>query len=99
MVTSPDLHCMQLYTPYQGSDLPSAGVWPGLGCDCQGGGNAGVCAAISAAERDCTVLVIEAAPADMRGGNTRHTRNLRAMHDAPTMCLLIAIVSKNIGMI
>ena len=64
-----------------------------------GGGNAGVCAAISAAERDCTVLVIEAAPADMRGGNTRHTRNLRAMHDAPTMCLPIAIVSKNIGMI
>jgi len=49
-----------------------------------GGGNAGVCAAISAAERDCNVLVIEAAPADMRGGNTRHTRNLRAMHDAPT---------------
>ena len=49
-----------------------------------GGGNAGVCAAIAAAERDCSVLVIEAAPADMRGGNTRHTRNLRAMHDAPT---------------
>ncbi|MDA0333165.1 MAG: FAD-dependent oxidoreductase, partial [Proteobacteria bacterium] len=49
-----------------------------------GGGNAGVCAAISAAERDCNVLVVEAAPADMRGGNTRHTRNLRAMHDAPT---------------
>ncbi|MDC0476722.1 FAD-dependent tricarballylate dehydrogenase TcuA [Alphaproteobacteria bacterium] len=49
-----------------------------------GGGNAGVCAAIAAAERDCSVLVIEAAPAGMRGGNTRHTRNLRAMHDAPT---------------
>ena len=49
-----------------------------------GGGNAGVCAAIAAAARDCSVLVIEAAPADMRGGNTRHTRNLRAMHDAPT---------------
>ena len=49
-----------------------------------GGGNAGVCAAIAAAERDCSVLVIEAAPADMRGGNTRHTRNLRAMHEAPT---------------
>lgn len=49
-----------------------------------GGGNAGVCAAIAAAERDCSVLVIEAAPANMRGGNTRHTRNLRAMHDAPT---------------
>jgi tricarballylate dehydrogenase len=49
-----------------------------------GGGNAGVCAAIAAAERDCSVLVIEAAPADMRGGNTRHTRNLRALHEAPT---------------
>ena len=49
-----------------------------------GGGNAGGGAAIAAAERDCSVLVIEAAPADMRGGNTRHTRNLRAMHDAPT---------------
>jgi len=49
-----------------------------------GAGNAGVCAAISAAERDCSVLVLEAAPVDMRGGNTRHTRNLRAMHDAPT---------------
>ena len=49
-----------------------------------GGGNSGVCAAIAAAERDCSALVIEAAPADMRGGNTRHTRNLRAMHDAPT---------------
>ena len=49
-----------------------------------GGGNSGVCAAIAAAERDCSVLVIDAAPADMRGGNTRHTRNLRAMHDAPT---------------
>ena len=49
-----------------------------------GGGNAGVCAAISAAERGCKVLVIDAAPADLRGGNTRHTRNLRAMHEAPT---------------
>ena len=45
-----------------------------------GGGNSGECAAIAAAERDWSVLVIDAAPADMRGGNTRHTRNLRAMH-------------------
>ena len=29
-------------------------------------------------------LVIDSAPRDMRGGNTRHTRNLRAMHDEPT---------------
>ncbi len=49
-----------------------------------GGGNAGVCAAITATERSCKVLVIDTAPRDMRGGNTRHTRNLRAVHDAPT---------------
>ena len=49
-----------------------------------GAGNAGVCAAITAIERDCRVLVIDTAPRDMRGGNTRHTRNLRAVHDEPT---------------
>ena len=49
-----------------------------------GAGNAGLCAAITAAEAGCSVLIIEAAPKDMRGGNTRHTRNLRAMHDEPT---------------
>ena len=49
-----------------------------------GAGNAGLCAAISAKEAGCSVLVVEAAPRDMRGGNTRHTRNLRAMHDEPT---------------
>ena len=49
-----------------------------------GAGNAGLCAAITAAEAGCSVLVIEAANRDMRGGNTRHTRNLRAMHEEPT---------------
>jgi tricarballylate dehydrogenase len=49
-----------------------------------GAGNAGLCAAITAAESGCSVLVIESAPKGMRGGNTRHTRNLRAMHDEPT---------------
>ena len=49
-----------------------------------GGGNAGVCAAITAAERGCSVLVIETAPREFRGGNTRHTRNLRSVHDEPT---------------
>jgi tricarballylate dehydrogenase len=29
------------------------------------------------------VLVLEAAPRHFRGGNSRHTRNLRCMHDAP----------------
>ena len=49
-----------------------------------GAGNAGLSAAITAREAGCKTLVIEAAPKDMRGGNTRHTRNLRACHDAPT---------------
>lgn len=49
-----------------------------------GAGNAGLCAAIAAAEAGCSVMVVEAAPRDMRGGNTRHTRNLRAMHEEPT---------------
>ncbi len=52
-----------------------------------GGGNAALCAAITAARAGCRVLVIEGAPAFYRGGNTRHTRNLRCAHDgsAPTM--------------
>lgn len=49
-----------------------------------GGGNAALCAAIAARERGAAVLVLEAAPQYMRGGNSRHTRNLRCMHDAPS---------------
>jgi tricarballylate dehydrogenase len=48
-----------------------------------GGGNAALCAAISAREGGATVLVVESAPKHFRGGNSRHTRNLRSMHDAP----------------
>jgi len=48
-----------------------------------GGGHAGLCAAITAAEDGRQVCLLERAPAVMRGGNTRHTRNLRAMHDGP----------------
>jgi tricarballylate dehydrogenase len=49
-----------------------------------GGGNAALCAALTARAAGATVLVLEAAPRDFRGGNSRHTRNLRCMHDAPT---------------
>ena len=48
-----------------------------------GGGNAALCAAISASRLGAKVVILEAADRSMRGGNTRHTRNLRAMHDAP----------------
>jgi tricarballylate dehydrogenase len=49
-----------------------------------GGGNAGLCAAIAARQGGASVLVLEQAPRDLRGGNTRHARNLRLAHDAPS---------------
>ena len=48
-----------------------------------GGGNAALCAALTAREAGASVLVLEAAPREWRGGNSMHTRNLRCMHDAP----------------
>lgn len=49
-----------------------------------GGGNAALCAALTAATAGATVTVLECAPRSFRGGNSRHTRNLRCTHDAPT---------------
>ena len=48
-----------------------------------GGGNAALCAAITAREAGASVLLLEAAPRAWRGGNSMHSRNLRCMHDAP----------------
>ncbi len=48
-----------------------------------GGGNAGLCAAIAASSSGARVLVLEVAPRSLRGGNSRHTRNLRCMHEGP----------------
>src|SRR6202451_1754200 len=49
-----------------------------------GGGNAALCAAIGARRLGASVLVLECAPKFYRGGNTRHTRNMRCAHDAAT---------------
>ncbi|WP_233270565.1 FAD-dependent tricarballylate dehydrogenase TcuA [Chachezhania sediminis] len=49
-----------------------------------GGGNAALCAAIAARRAGKRVLVLEAAPKFYRGGNTRHTRNMRCAHDHAT---------------
>ena len=49
-----------------------------------GGGNAALCAAISARRAGASVLVLEGAPKFYRGGNTRLTRNMRCAHDAET---------------
>ncbi len=55
-----------------------------------GGGNAALCAAISAVEcaremgQNLKVALLESSPQKWRGGNSQHTRNLRSMHNAPT---------------
>jgi tricarballylate dehydrogenase len=49
-----------------------------------GGGNAGLCAAITARRAGARVLVLESAIKDFRGGNSRHTRDIRYMHRAAT---------------
>lgn len=48
-----------------------------------GGGNAGICAAIAAREAGATVTLLERGPRHMRGGNSRHTRDIRHAHDEP----------------
>ncbi len=45
-----------------------------------GGGNAALCAAMTAREAGADVLLLESAPREFRGGNSRHTRNLRYCH-------------------
>ena len=55
-----------------------------------GGGNAALCAALMAREAGASVLLLEAAPVEWRGGNSMHVRNLRCMHDAPQDVLLHA---------
>ncbi|MGE3268962.1 MAG: FAD-dependent tricarballylate dehydrogenase TcuA [Chloroflexota bacterium] len=45
-----------------------------------GGGNAAMCAALSARSEGAEVLVLEGAPEHFRGGNSRHTRDVRYMH-------------------
>jgi tricarballylate dehydrogenase len=48
-----------------------------------GGGNAGLCAALTAREHGSRVLLLERAPEWRRAGNTRHTRNIRCVNNDP----------------
>jgi tricarballylate dehydrogenase len=47
-----------------------------------GGGNAGLCAAMAAREQGSRVVILERGQAHLRGGNSRHTRNVRTAHYA-----------------
>jgi len=47
-----------------------------------GAGNAALAAAMTARDLGARVLVLERADRALRGGNTRHTRNVRCVHDA-----------------
>ncbi len=46
-----------------------------------GGGNAGLCAAMTAKRGAASVLLLESSPEVFRGGNSRHTRDIRYMHE------------------
>jgi tricarballylate dehydrogenase len=45
-----------------------------------GGGNAGLCAALSARAAGARVLVLERSSREWRGGNSKYTRNIRCAH-------------------
>ena len=49
-----------------------------------GGGNAALCAAITAKRErpSASVILLESSPKVVRGGNSRHTRNIRYIHPA-----------------
>jgi tricarballylate dehydrogenase len=46
-----------------------------------GGGNAALVSALTARDEGASVLVLECADPIFRGGNSRHTRNIRCVHD------------------
>ena len=52
-----------------------------------GGGHAGLVAAITAREAKADVVLLDSAASHARGGNSRHTRNLRVAHNAPVATL------------
>lgn len=49
-----------------------------------GAGNAAMSAALTARQMGASVLMIESANRDLRGGNSRHVRNIRYAHNAAT---------------
>ena len=61
-----------------------------------GGFNAALCAALMAREAGATVLLLESAPPEWRGGNSMHVRDLRCVHDVPQDVLIDAYPEEEI---
>lgn len=60
---------------------PSSGLDESWDVVVIGGGNAALVSALSARDQGATVLLLERAPVVFRGGNSRHTRNIRCVHN------------------
>ncbi|MDH2900841.1 MAG: FAD-dependent tricarballylate dehydrogenase TcuA [archaeon] len=58
-----------------------ASSFPRLDLIVVGGGNAGLCAAMSAADTGKSVLLLERAPEEWRGGNSKYTRDIRCCQE------------------
>lgn len=67
-----------------GAEVPMTDALPHCDVLVVGGGNAALCAALSARRAGASVLLLERAPKALRGGNARHSRNFRVVHEEPT---------------
>nr|MBP6817467.1 FAD-dependent oxidoreductase [Burkholderiaceae bacterium] len=81
---------MQWWLPQDGGGTAVSGDAVKVDVLVIGGGNAALCAALMAREAGASVMLLEAAPPEWRGGNSMHTRNLRCMHDEPQDVLVEA---------
>jgi tricarballylate dehydrogenase len=68
---------MPLDQPGNGAPFWAGEIWDVV---VAGAGNAALTAALAANDLGARVLVLERAPYHLRGGNTRHTRNVRCVH-------------------
>jgi succinate dehydrogenase/fumarate reductase flavoprotein subunit len=62
-----------------------------------GGGNAALCAALMAREAGASVMLLEAAPREWRGGNSSHTRNCAACTTRRRTCWSTRTPKKSTG--